>query len=646
MPEEESIQARQERLASIPRACEACKLRRIRCDRNHPCSSCQSAGIACQKPTPRREHQPKNNKINQLEEHVRRLETRIVALESQSQSHTPLNPSALTPAHVNDVQRAQSVPNDANRSELAEPYEGSSSFTVQSLDAHQIAYSRAAKAQSTGHPKDIPTTLQALLNLTASQLETQYTKFASSSSTGNKPEISLIPVEIVVAVIREIKRRKPTFLYSWVLDDTSLIETLCRSLYFPTEPLTVGHLTSTYGILYFIGKEFLLTQSSLCNEFDLHAFTRTCEDNFDIGLKTHDILAQPSFHSILGLTLGVIKTYNQAKSFTCSMLLSSAITHCQLLGYHRESTYTKRHGTERKNARRLFWTLYVFERTTSLLFGRPLKLHDFDIDTKYPETSANPGAKPWDESFIAFIKLAKLQGQAYQRFYSVEGASQPLTAKMEHVEDLAVTFEQWKSDLDSIPSGAADHAQILNLSRAHWELIYLSTKTLLLRAPSIGTVRAEISPSCFDTARKSLQSCLECFVSYQEHGVVRETEFANSFLLFTSFAPFIIIFIHAITTLNANDVILLEKIANLLEQVQDASQEIKRMHRICSTFSSLASSFVEVSISGSGFESRPEDGLQPLNETPWHTFANSDFFQDLLGEDLLDTPMDLSHLDL
>ncbi|KAI0385506.1 fungal-specific transcription factor domain-containing protein [Hypomontagnella monticulosa] len=638
MPEE-SIQERQQRLASTPRACEACKLRKIRCDRNYPCSNCQSSGIACQKPTPRREQQPNHGKIAQLEERVRRLEARIVALESKPQSQHPLIPSTSTPAYQKAVREPDDSHDVAIEHNIEEPYEGPSSFTAQSFDAHQIACG-AAEAQGRRHSQDNFLMVQTLLDITASQLVMPFGNLTSSPGMAKLPEMSPVPVEIVIAIVKEIKRKTPVFLRSWVIDDASLIEILCRGIYFPTEPLSVGHLTSTYGILYSVGKELLLTQNPLCNDFDIHAFVQTCEGNFDMGLKTYDILAQPSFENILGLTLGIIKTYNQSRSFICSTLLSSAITHCQLLGYHRESTYTKKPPVERNNTRRLFWTLYVFEKTISLILGRPPKLHDFDIDTKCPEPSISPGAKPWDESFIAFIGLAKLQGQIYQSFYSAEGSVHPVPVKMGYADSLSAALEQWKSDLDSIDIRQADHAQIFDLSRIHWNLIYLSTKTLILRGPSTGKIKTEISQECYDVARQSLQSCVECFQSYQQHGVVPETEFANSFLLFVSFTPFITTFIHSITALDTEDVILLKRIADIMERMQDASQEIKRTHRICSAFSSLASSFVETKVSEPTVENVPEYGISQLSQTPWHALLHSDFFRDFLGTDLHDEGRD------
>lgn len=100
--------------------------------------------------------------------------------------------------------------------------------------------------------------------------------------------------------------------------------------------------------------------------------------------------------------------------------------------------------------RRLFWTLYVFDKNMSLLFDRPSKLQDCDIDAEYPEISTNPGIRPWDESFVIFIRLAKLQGQVYNELYSLEASTLPLSEKTDRVDRLLNTLQRWKSDLDSV----------------------------------------------------------------------------------------------------------------------------------------------------------------------------------------------------
>ena len=82
------------------------------------------------------------------------------------------------------------------------------------------------------------------------------------------------------------------------------MESLFQRIYFPTEP-PVALLTSAYGILHFILKEFRLTNHCVGENLDLQAQAPRCEANFHAGVESYDVLGRPSFETILALTMGV-----------------------------------------------------------------------------------------------------------------------------------------------------------------------------------------------------------------------------------------------------------------------------------------------------------------------------------------------------
>lgn len=148
----------------------------------------------------------------------------------------------------------------------------------------------------------------------------------------------------------------------------------------------------------------------------------------------------------------LLEAQDVAKPLVGFVLLSEAISHCQLLGCHRESTYRSGRIPDPKSMRRLFWTLYIFDKNTSLLFGRAPKIQDSEIDTEYPEISTNAGARAWDESFIMFMKLAKLHGQMYNGLFLVGTLKSPLSDRVQCVDRLSAALEEWKTELDSVPA--------------------------------------------------------------------------------------------------------------------------------------------------------------------------------------------------
>ncbi|UKZ74688.1 hypothetical protein TrVFT333_002358 [Trichoderma virens FT-333] len=391
------------------------------------------------------------------EEHILKLERRVLALETER------GPELTSRAHLRDQARCNAQPNQAIPNQTLRPgtkatYEGESSFAEQAIQAHRVA----------GLIADTRGTLQLDHSFSTLNMLLGQSGMPAASSSGALPAMSSLPVELVTSIVKEIKKKAPIFMRSWVLDDVSLVQKLCQDLYFPTEPLSVGHLTSAYGILHAICKEFWLTKHPLCKSFDLGVQVATCEQNFDAGLQTYEIVSQPSFLTILALTLGI-------------------------------------------------------------------------------------------------------------------DASQ------------------------------ADHAEIFELSKGHWKLIYLSTETLILRAPSTGDARAEISSKCLQVARECLYSNIECFESYRNHGIISENEYANSRL------------------------VPLEQTVGIVQKMQDASPEVSRLYQICSAFLRLASDFMKPGVTQSASLDSPNNLILQPNEVSWQTLLQPDFLRELLGAELIGT---------
>lgn len=84
-----------------------------------------------------------------------------------------------------------------------------------------------------------------------------------------------------------------------------MIERLFQEMYSFTNTVTSSHFTSVLGILYFILKEFIATSDQLCNEHDLKAYLMICEHSFKASIESYEVLAVPSFESILALAFGV-----------------------------------------------------------------------------------------------------------------------------------------------------------------------------------------------------------------------------------------------------------------------------------------------------------------------------------------------------
>ncbi|KAE8153041.1 hypothetical protein BDV25DRAFT_127522 [Aspergillus avenaceus] len=537
----ETIQARRRRLASVPRA--------IRCDRSCPCSNSLDPQTA-----PGRTRRP--DQIDSLEKRLNAVERRIVPGRAPSEEPDTVSPQSA---------------------EVTPLYQGGPSFTNQSLDARDAARRTAIDS--------------ALLQSPAMVSSPERFRLAGGPS-GQAPRP--LPIDLVLAIIQEIKRNRPIFLCSYAISDPAIVEHFCQKMYFPTTPITSGDIASMYGILYPLLKEFMILKAPLCEKFDLKHYTIQCGQCFKRAIETYDVLITPTFENLLAIIMGFTKAQDEDRPLLSYSLISAAANQCQMMGYQKESTYrTARTVTNSENMRRLFWTTYV--------------IRDVDIDVNYPALSSDPAVRPWDESFVMAIKLASIQGQIYDSLYSSDALRVNHMERTVRIEKLCTDMQQWGVEFKQINARHVNSQKIFEISRDSWDITFYSTFTSLLRASTIGG--GEISAQCFNVARLSLQSHIRCFGNYQSTEFLTDSDYANWVLLFSSFTPFIVVFLHAIASSSAADIQLLEDVAESLQRLARVSSSPQRLYQICSLFLQIAKGLVETRTSCIGTYDQQLDSL-------------------------------------
>ncbi|KAL4809851.1 hypothetical protein BDV18DRAFT_156232 [Aspergillus unguis] len=574
---EETIQARKSRLASVPRACEGCKIRKIRCDRTVPCANCQASKIACRHPIDKARHQAQADRIADLEAFVKRLDERLRDIEARPASH---------PATAAVFSTAAADEESIDRGRL---FEGDSSFTRQSLQASSSA-EIAALCSATG-AGDVPAIKQSLKAVRETLYESSNVSrnaFRFATSTVSEPPRRLLSPELVRKVLGRMKERRPIFLSSYVISDIQLFESLCLGVYQSNQP-PVGHIASVHGVLFCVLKEYIAMNDGLCQHYNLAAHLDQCEQLFISAIETYEVLVVPSFENVLALTMGAIKAQGEAKPSLFWALISAAVTQCQSLGYHREATHRGLLPARADATRRLFWAVYIFETNISLLLGRASSMQGLLIDTEYPAISRDPAIRPWDESLIMGIRLAGLQNRIFVGLYAAGDPPDhtPL------VTELDSEMQQWHFDLEQIQSDGVNHPQVFNMSRGNWDISYYSSLTLLHYASFAGRRpgrRPRLSLLCINAARNALSAHLSCFPQFRESQLLSDGEYFNWILLFSSLTPFLVIFLHAITDRDPQSVTLLERVLGTLETVRSSTPGTERLYSVFETFAHLARS--------------------------------------------------------
>ncbi|KAE8147435.1 hypothetical protein BDV25DRAFT_169111 [Aspergillus avenaceus] len=608
----ESIHAKRQRLAVVPKA--------IRCDRIIPCSNCRMAGIACEKVEPASGKRQRSEQATHLEDHIKALESRLQVVESRLKS-SPLD----LPQHTTPTE-STNTPQDNHRvvpvSDLPiAVYEGESSFMRQSTHARDTAET-IANSKNTSPGSDLHSAFHSLKSLL--EPASQSARFLGTSSH-NVAQVALpLPSDVIVTLLRRFQEKKPLFLCSYPVNDLTLLERLCQKVYFPTQAVSAGDVAAMHGILYFVMRESLSTDDNVCEQIDLKAHIAACKQSFEAGIERYDVHVVPSFENTIALTMGVLKAQDEANPLMGCHLISAAVRHCKILGYHRESTFKKDHDGYADHKRRLFWTLYVFD-----------KKNDFDIDVRISAPSSDPAIRPWDEAFYWAIKLADIEGKIYNDLYSATALNVRSSIRVERILDLKNKIEECRRGRHEIEYSKVNEPNMYELASKTWDVLYYSALTSLLRPASIRANGCEIGPECYESARRNLRCHLECFPSYEKSDVCTVADYANWVLLYSSLTPVIVIFLHAIAETNIDDIQLLEAVVTTLKPTCGVSSASKRMYNICSNLCRVARELVESQGLYNGTHNERKNSLQLLNLTQAGHALFPETGQDSLNVDMM-----------
>lgn len=103
-----------------------------------------------------------------------------------------------------------------------------------------------------------------------------------------------------------------------------------------------------------------------------------------------------------------------------------------------------------ENIKRLFWTVYVFDKNITLLLGRSPHIQVNDFDANFPTLTTDPSLRPWDETFALGAKLANIQGQIYHSFYSPGSSQTSSSRRLADINRLSEAMEKWKLNFDKV----------------------------------------------------------------------------------------------------------------------------------------------------------------------------------------------------
>ncbi|KAL3464789.1 fungal-specific transcription factor domain-containing protein [Aspergillus heterothallicus] len=573
------------------RACDNCRLRKIKCDKLAPCSSCNALGISCSAgastvATPR----PLRSQNDEYEERFQGIQEQLNSIQQTllQISRPSLNP--IVYATSSPVAPTIAVSSPAPVRQTIPPFEGQSSFHHETLVARDAALSAVGCAQSGALNDQVSSVLSSLKN----SLDTHHTPAATPRPVEETiPREPLLPADLVVAVVRKVKAHPPFFLVSQSWKNTRQLESLCQSIYFPLEPVSTGSMTLLHGLLYFVIRDYIHEGDPDLARFDLSSSKAFCERNFSAGLNSYQMMVDPTLEKVQALLIGVLKAQEEFDIQRCWTYLSLAFNMCQMMGLHRNTTTISDPSPVADAKRHAFWSLYTIDKNISLNIGVTSHFQDHDIDTELYSPSLDYRQRSWDLIHLITVEFAAIQGKVYDQLYSIGASRAPEEERLARIQSLSVDLLAVRNKLLQIDVSKGLYADSLHGMTACADFIAYSVLTVIYRAQTRARDAMAVSSQCYEAASMALHSHLKCFTYFRDRQAHKQAEYVNSILLYPSFTPFVIVFTHAITTASVSDLTLLRETVRSLDLIKNVSRGSIHLYTICEAFAKTAQVLVD-----------------------------------------------------
>lgn len=434
--------------AKYTRPCDACALRKIRCDGDRPCSRCTNHSITCTDLRLRRKTGPKKIQ-DKTRQHISSSTYRGVAAAA---GLDPASVPAGASIPVVDRSSADGTKSNGQAANNAEDADFTSDFPSE-------------------YPSDFSSNMP-------SGMPSERPSAASQNPNGNRPN----PAERAVTTGHYLSIDKllpylqvyQTWYYG-VWPVLSVAHLVSRIVYDPSRGLDFDS-TSAYGLACAVAAAiarqvtFLTSSShiSLPNEISAKQFVDEAlraRKSFDYRLHaTQDLLLTAFFLYIYYV--------NIKGGVSASILyLREAISISQILGYHDTITYTHKTPAEVHHCRKIYYMLLVTERFMCIEDKLPVVL---DAAVPYPSL----GDEEYAGLLSGFTELVKIFAIPDRRFFDkfIELSSRSDTAGSVHLFDTRSqsTLRRWIENVQTqleridIVASIPDLSKLNLLLSQHW----------------------------------------------------------------------------------------------------------------------------------------------------------------------------------
>ncbi|KAI1483483.1 fungal-specific transcription factor domain-containing protein [Daldinia eschscholtzii] len=604
------------------RACDQCRLRKIRCDKASPCSNCRSAKRSCsstgagQKPKEPRQRvlisSQYERKIDLIEERLSGIETLLrnlspisASTSSAAEGSTRRQFEKLTPLSLNsrdDISTSVFDPEDAG------DFEGNSSLAAHTAFASEFLEHavQGTPLEQKGSNSKIDAALSSLKQIVQMQENRRtVSSFHEFRLPGQKQhskaplrDLPLPPMEIVAQTLRDMKHGPLPLMLAvlYCFIDVEHFTDQCRRVYFNTEDITDATFILVNCGLAYVFFEVKLSAKTPEEKEEADRYFNMCQKNIDTVLSHLNLLMPATLENIEALLMASSFSIDISRPSLAWLLAERAAHMCRTLGLHQVHSMKDDSPQKKADKSLLFWCTYMLDKGLSLRLGRASILQDYDISLPHivPETRA--ATYPSNEVMTLWIKHAQIQGRIYERLYSPGALRQSETYRAEQVNILSSEQKHLMAESLALyaefkASDAAEGRMFAIMLKSD-EVSYLSSLALTYRAmPPTGTRSHTFSDECIDSARAAMACHQEAMEMMDDQSL--KIVYIHWTILYAPFIPFIVIFCLVIETSSAEDLQRLADFVQSLEAAYHLSQSISKLHQLCQVLYNIAQLYIE-----------------------------------------------------
>ncbi|KAK3904000.1 hypothetical protein C8A05DRAFT_14092 [Staphylotrichum tortipilum] len=627
------------------RACDQCRLRKIRCDKDSPCANCRTANRPCsstgagQRPRETRQRvlisTQYERKIDYFEARLANIENMIRDLAVSINNNTRSPPSAtsttITPLPASIPPFSSPPPDDTTTPNTLFPpstttpadpdlessdsdsdpaFQGDSSMAAQTAFASAFLENNLTRTlPSSNLDPAICSALASLRQIARAQNRpaAHESRFVNAKPVppGGVRELPMPPAHVVVAALREV-RAVPLVGFATVCAfiATENFAERCGRVYFATEDYSVMAWGTVNAGLYFLLQEKAALAQGAQRE-KLVGYMGMCRDNLETALVNLPLLMPPRRESVEVLLLGVVYAIEISKFSIARDLNSIAATLCQTLGYHRLRAPSP--DTEAKAV--LFWSAYLLDKALSLRSGRAPAIQDYDITLpRYLGPAGGgeggegecggPEDRSWQVVLKQWICYADFMGRAYEQLYSPAALARPQEQRAESARGLVETMVALAKEQEPLMQHTREKVRAsqfdanspfpMDMAILGDELLHWSALTLVYRAiPSPPGSGSAFNGECVHAARQAFALHQE-FMDLAGESLAVKAGCIRWNIIYVPFTPLIVLFCHVLDTSDPTDLARLAAFADSLEPVCGASESVARLHRVAQALHDVA----------------------------------------------------------